>query len=323
MIATLATHARPTRASTSSSSPATATRSSSCSDPHIKVLYNKRGVSDYALYDEAGIVERCGGVTPAQYTEYAALRGDTSDNLPGVPGIGEKTAAKLITTYGDLEGIFEHLDELPPKQRQNLGESQDRVFKNREMSRLDRDVDFGVEPTSSSRARSTSSRCACCSTSSSSARCSRGCSTRSAKSREVPEADALEVEVVIARDAQAAEAALLQAAEQRRGSRSSRAGRARPGASRARRARDRDRRRGHVPRRRRSSPTSGAHTALGALVGGEPAARRAPRQGADPRARRRLAGARARHRGDGVPARSRARGSTRSRTSRCATSRSS
>ena len=54
-------------------------------DPHVKVLYNKRGVSDYALYDEAGIVERT-GVTPAQYPEYAALRGDPSDNLPGVPG---------------------------------------------------------------------------------------------------------------------------------------------------------------------------------------------------------------------------------------------
>ena len=115
-------------------------------DPHIKVLYNKRGVSDYALYDEAGIVERTGGVTPAQYLDYAALRGDTSDNLPGVPGIGEKTAAKLITTYGTLEGIFEHLDDLPPKQRTNLGEFKERVFKNRDMSRLALDVDCGAEP---------------------------------------------------------------------------------------------------------------------------------------------------------------------------------
>jgi DNA polymerase-1 len=111
-------------------------------DPHIKVLYNKRGVSDYALYDEAGIAERCLGVTPAQYLDYASLRGDTSDNLPGVPGIGEKTAAKLITTYGNLEGIFEHLDELPPKQKANLAEAQDRVLKNREMSRLVTDVDL-------------------------------------------------------------------------------------------------------------------------------------------------------------------------------------
>ncbi|MDZ4826080.1 MAG: DNA polymerase I [Actinomycetota bacterium] len=114
-------------------------------DPHVKVLYNKRGVSDYALYDEAGIAERYLGVTPRQYADYAALRGDTSDNLPGVPGIGEKTAAKLIVAYNDLEGIFEHLDDLPPKQRQNLGEFRDRVFKNREMSRLDLNVDCGVE----------------------------------------------------------------------------------------------------------------------------------------------------------------------------------
>src|SRR5688572_12886276 len=114
-------------------------------DPHIRVLYNRRGVSDYVLYDEAGILERV-GVPAASYPEYAALRGDPSDNLPGVPGIGEKTAAKLITTYGTLEGIFEHLDDLPPKQRTNLGEFKDRVFKNRDMSRLALDVDCGAEP---------------------------------------------------------------------------------------------------------------------------------------------------------------------------------
>jgi DNA polymerase-1 len=114
-------------------------------DPHVKVLYNRRGVSDYALYDEAGIFERT-GVTPAQYPEYAALRGDPSDNLPGVPGIGEKTAAKLVSTYGTLESILEHVDELPPKQRQNLTESADRVLLNRAMSLLRRDVDVGVKP---------------------------------------------------------------------------------------------------------------------------------------------------------------------------------
>src|SRR6478609_11495909 len=113
-------------------------------DPHVRVLYNKRGVSDYALYDEAGIFERT-GVTPVQYPQYAALRGDTSDNLPGVPGIGEKTAAKLVSAYDTLEGIFEHLDDLPPKQRQNLGEWRDQVFHNREMSILRRNVPLDVE----------------------------------------------------------------------------------------------------------------------------------------------------------------------------------
>jgi DNA polymerase-1 len=115
-------------------------------DPHVKVLYNKRGVSEYALYDEAGIVERTGGVTPAQYPDYAALRGDTSDNLPGVPGIGEKTAAKLVTTYRSVEGILEHLDELPPKQRQSLDEMRARILLNRDMSVLRRDVDVEVGP---------------------------------------------------------------------------------------------------------------------------------------------------------------------------------
>jgi DNA polymerase-1 len=114
-------------------------------DPHLKVLYNKRGVSDYALYDEAGILERT-GVTPQQYVDYAALRGDKSDNLPGVPGIGEKTAAKLINTYGGLEGIFEHLDDLPPKQKTNLGEFQEQVFHNREMSVLRTDLDLDLDP---------------------------------------------------------------------------------------------------------------------------------------------------------------------------------
>lgn len=109
------------------------------SDPHIKVLYNKRGVTDYALYNEAGIVEKL-GIGPSQYTNYAALRGDTSDNLPGVPGIGEKTAAKLISSYGSLEGIYEHLAELPPKQRENLATCKERVFLNRQMSELQHDV---------------------------------------------------------------------------------------------------------------------------------------------------------------------------------------
>jgi DNA polymerase-1 len=108
-------------------------------DPHIKVLYNKRGVSDYALYDEAGIQERT-GVTPALYPQYAALRGDPSDNLPGVPGVGEKTAAKLITTYGGLDGIFEHVADQTPKLRENLAAHAANVRQNHEVMVLVRDV---------------------------------------------------------------------------------------------------------------------------------------------------------------------------------------
>ena len=112
-------------------------------DPHIRVLYNKRGVSDYALYDEAGIAERT-GVPPRLYPQYAALRGDPSDNLPGVPGVGEKTAAKLIMAYGGLDGIFQHLDEQTPKLRENLATHEAQARQNLEMMILVRDVALDV-----------------------------------------------------------------------------------------------------------------------------------------------------------------------------------
>ncbi|CAB4749317.1 unannotated protein [freshwater metagenome] len=114
-------------------------------DPHIRVLYNKRGVSDYALYDEAGIFERT-GVTPEQYVEYAALRGDPSDNLPGVPGVGEKTAAKLINQYGGLDGIFAAAEDQTPKLRQNLIENEAQARSNFDMMKLVRDVELDVDP---------------------------------------------------------------------------------------------------------------------------------------------------------------------------------
>src|SRR3954449_2666524 len=113
-------------------------------DPLVQVLYNRRGVSDYALYDEAGIEERC-GIPPKLYTEYASLRGDPSDNLPGVPGVGEKTAAKLITKYGGIDGIFEHIDEQNPKLRPNLAQAPAHVRQNAEVMLLRRDVELGVE----------------------------------------------------------------------------------------------------------------------------------------------------------------------------------
>ncbi len=113
-------------------------------DPHIRVLYNKRGVSDYALYDEAGILERT-GVTPKQYADYAALRGDPSDNLDGVPGVGEKTAAKLITKYQNIEAVFDHADEQTPKLKQALIESRERVLRNAKLMILRRDAPVTVD----------------------------------------------------------------------------------------------------------------------------------------------------------------------------------
>jgi DNA polymerase I len=115
-------------------------------DPHVKVLYNRRGVSDYVLYDEAGIEERT-GVPPTLYLQYAALRGDPSDNLPGIPGVGEKTAAKLINTYGGLEGVFEHLEEQTPKLRASLAEHEQQARQNAEVMKLvcDAPVDVTID----------------------------------------------------------------------------------------------------------------------------------------------------------------------------------
>ena len=112
-------------------------------DPHVRVLYNKRGVSDYALYDEAGILERT-GVTPALYADYAALRGDPSDNLAGIPGVGEKTAAKLMMQYGDIASVVAAANDQTPKLKAGLLEHGERVIRNAEMMILRRDVPLDI-----------------------------------------------------------------------------------------------------------------------------------------------------------------------------------
>ena len=108
-------------------------------DPFVKVLYNRRGVSDYSLYDEAGIFERC-GIESRRYPLLAALRGDTSDNLPGVPGVGEKTAAKLFAQYRDMDDLYAHLSDLTPKLRENLATFEERARNNEKVMVLIRDV---------------------------------------------------------------------------------------------------------------------------------------------------------------------------------------
>jgi DNA polymerase-1 len=105
----------------------------------ITVLYTRRGISDTVTADAAWVEERY-GVAPSHYVEYAALRGDSSDNLPGVPGVGEKTAAKLITEYGGLEEVFASLDGLSPKLRENLAASEEQVRLNRRLMELVDDV---------------------------------------------------------------------------------------------------------------------------------------------------------------------------------------
>ena len=107
--------------------------------PHIRVLTSRRGFTDTVLYDEQGIRERY-GVEPRQLVDLKALKGDPSDNIPGVPGIGEKTAAKLVAEYGDLEGVYAHLEELPAKVRQQLESNHDQAFFSRRLCRIVKDV---------------------------------------------------------------------------------------------------------------------------------------------------------------------------------------
>jgi DNA polymerase-1 len=101
----------------------------------VTVLYTRRGISDTVHATPAWIEERY-GIPPRRYVEYAALRGDTSDNLPGVPGVGEKTAAKLLSEHDSLEALFDDLDALTPKLRENLASCKDQVFLNRTLMTL-------------------------------------------------------------------------------------------------------------------------------------------------------------------------------------------
>ncbi len=111
----------------------------------VTVLYNSRGVSDMRRMTPAAVEEKY-GLSPAQYPEFAALRGDPSDNLPGIPGLGEKTATKLIQQYGDVAGLVDHVDEVKGKVGDNLREGLSNVMRNRQLTELVRDVPLRVGP---------------------------------------------------------------------------------------------------------------------------------------------------------------------------------
>jgi len=103
------------------------------------VLYPKRGVSDLARMTPAAVSEKY-GMSPSQYPDFAALRGDPSDNLPSVPGVGEKTASKWIIEYGSLKELIANADKLPGKAGQSLRDSIDNVILNSELTQLVDDV---------------------------------------------------------------------------------------------------------------------------------------------------------------------------------------
>jgi len=99
------------------------------------VLYPKRGVSDLARMTPDAVQEKY-GMSPAQYPDFAALRGDPSDNLPSIPGVGEKTAAKWVVEYGSLQELLSNVDKVGGKVGQSLRDSIDNVIRNRELTQL-------------------------------------------------------------------------------------------------------------------------------------------------------------------------------------------
>ncbi|MEA3509842.1 MAG: DNA polymerase I [Actinomycetota bacterium] len=113
-------------------------------EPGVTVLYTLRGISETVKADAEWLEGRY-GVKPSQYVDYAALRGDPSDNLPGVPGVGEKTAAKLIGAYGTVDGVLDAIADQTPKLRENLEASRDQILLNRRLMDLVRDVDVDAE----------------------------------------------------------------------------------------------------------------------------------------------------------------------------------
>ena len=114
-------------------------------DDRVTVLYPRKGVSDLARMTPDAVRERY-GLDPAQYPELAALVGEDSDNLPGVPGVGPKTAAKWITQYGGLDGVVDRADEIKGKAGDRLREHLSGVLRNRSINGLVRDLDLPVTP---------------------------------------------------------------------------------------------------------------------------------------------------------------------------------
>jgi DNA polymerase-1 len=113
--------------------------------PGLRVLFNRRGISDIALMDEAAVEDRF-GLAPSKYLEYVALKGDTSDNIPGVPGVGEKTATRLVQEFGSVEELLARTDELKGRLKDNIEAAGERLALNKNLARIVTDVDLDIEP---------------------------------------------------------------------------------------------------------------------------------------------------------------------------------
>jgi DNA polymerase-1 len=111
----------------------------------VTALMTRRGISDMTRFTPEAVMEKY-GLTPAQYPDFAALRGDPSDNLPSIPGVGEKTASKWIIEFGSLAALVDRVDEVKGRAGDNLREHLADVLRNRQLTELARDVPVGVTP---------------------------------------------------------------------------------------------------------------------------------------------------------------------------------
>jgi DNA polymerase-1 len=111
----------------------------------VRVMTTSRGITDTRVYDREGVIERY-GVPPELVTDLIGLKGDTSDNIPGVPGIGDKTAAQLLQEFGSLEGVLSNVEKISgAKRKQNLTEHADDARVSKKLATLHFDIDTGVD----------------------------------------------------------------------------------------------------------------------------------------------------------------------------------
>ena len=111
----------------------------------ISLMMTPRGVADVHVYTPERVFARY-GVTPEQVPDFIGLKGDTSDNIPGVPGIGDKTAGQLVAQYGSLEGVLEHVDELSPARGRALREHAEQARSSKELATMRRDLPLDCDP---------------------------------------------------------------------------------------------------------------------------------------------------------------------------------
>ncbi len=115
-----------------------------CSE-NVCLMMTPRGVADVHVYTPERVHARY-GVTPAQVPDFIGLKGDTSDNIPGVPGIGDKTAGQLVSQYGSLDGVLEHVDELSPARSKSIREHAEQALASKELATMRRDLELEVDP---------------------------------------------------------------------------------------------------------------------------------------------------------------------------------